>query len=396
MALSIQTNVSSLMAQENMRVNGDFQSRTIQRLTSGFRINSAADDAAGLAVANKFRSDIAELSQGVRNANDGLSQLQVMDGGIANIGKMLDRMKTLATQAATSTFSGDPANLDAEYTNLLTEIGRQASNIGLNATAGGTAAKNIIANYGVYTGGGNSQANAQVTFTFDAAGAAVDTTNLGVNGTSLTGGDLVHVIGTSKDLRSGTLLTGDTASFAFTNIDGSATKTVVVSGGSAGISGSELLKNLNGQLNTLGISASLDSTGKLQFSSSGLTAFTVATDITGTTVASADEAATSAAASATFGTGNAKTALTAIDAATKQLGKVQANMGAAMNQLGYAIQLGQSQISNFSAAESRIRDADVAAEAANLTKAQVLQQASIAAMAQANSAPQAVLSLLRG
>jgi len=71
-------------------------------------------------------------------------------------------------------------------------------------------------------------------------------------------------------------------------------------------------------------------------------------------------------------------------------------MGAAMNQLGYAIQLGQSQISNFSAAESRIRDADVAAEAANLTKAQVLQQASIAAMAQANSAPQAVLSLLRG
>ena len=100
MSFSIQTNVNSLIAQENLRVNSNFQSQTIQRLTSGYRINSSGDDAAGLAIANKFRSDTAELTQGVRNANDGVSQLQIMDGGMNNIGKMLDRLKTLATQSA--------------------------------------------------------------------------------------------------------------------------------------------------------------------------------------------------------------------------------------------------------------------------------------------------------
>src|SRR6202048_4137717 len=103
--LSVQTNVNSLIAQENLRVTSMFQSRTIQRLTSGYRINSSADDAAGLAVANRFRSDTAELSQGVRNANDGVSQLQIVDGGLANISMMLDRMKTLATQSASSGFT---------------------------------------------------------------------------------------------------------------------------------------------------------------------------------------------------------------------------------------------------------------------------------------------------
>src|SRR5689334_15610438 len=131
MPLSIQTNVNALIAQENLRVNSNFQSRTIQRLTSGYRINSSADDAAGLAVANKFRSDTAELTQGVRNANDGISQLQIMDGGMNNIGKMLDRLKTLATQSASSTFTGDRGALNSEYQTLVSEIDRQAQGVGL-------------------------------------------------------------------------------------------------------------------------------------------------------------------------------------------------------------------------------------------------------------------------
>jgi len=131
MAISIQTNVNSVVAQENLRVTNDFQSKTIERLTSGYRINSSGDDAAGLAVANKFRSDIAELTQGVRNANDGLSQLQIVDSGLNNISKILDRLKTLATQSASTTFTGDRSILDNEYTSLLTEIDRQAANIGL-------------------------------------------------------------------------------------------------------------------------------------------------------------------------------------------------------------------------------------------------------------------------
>src|ERR1035437_2593275 len=100
--ISVQTNLNSLLAQENLRVNNEFQSRTIQRLTSGYRINSSGDDAAGLAVANQFRSSTAELNQGVRNANDGISQLQIIDGGLSNISNMLDRLKTLATQSASA------------------------------------------------------------------------------------------------------------------------------------------------------------------------------------------------------------------------------------------------------------------------------------------------------
>src|SRR5437879_9036601 len=132
MAFSIQTNVNSLIAQENLRVNSNVQGQTIQRLTSGFRINTSGDDAAGLAIANKFRSDTAELTQGVRNANDGISTLQIVDGGINNVSKMLDRLRTLATQSASDTFTGDRSVLNNEFQGLLSEIDRQAQSIGLN------------------------------------------------------------------------------------------------------------------------------------------------------------------------------------------------------------------------------------------------------------------------
>jgi flagellin len=172
---SIQTNVTSLMAQQNLLVNGDFQDRTIQRLTSGFRINSSGDDAAGLAVANQFRSYIAELNQGVRNANDGISTLQIIDGGLNNISKILDRLKTLATQSASDTFTGDRATLDAEFGALLTEIDRQAANIGLDS--GGTYATTIAVYIG---GGGATQANSQVSI--DLTTAEVDSVALAIDG----------------------------------------------------------------------------------------------------------------------------------------------------------------------------------------------------------------------
>ena len=108
--LSIQTNVNSLVAQQNLSVNSAFQSKTIQQLTSGYRINSSGDDAAGLAVANKYRSSVAELTQGVANGNDGVAQLQIMDGGMSNISMVLDRLKTLATQSASGAFTGNRAS----------------------------------------------------------------------------------------------------------------------------------------------------------------------------------------------------------------------------------------------------------------------------------------------
>src|ERR1700680_2303870 len=115
MSISIQTNVTSLIAQENLSINQNFESKTIQRLTSVYRINSSGDDAAGLAVANQYRSDIAELTQGVLNANNGVSNLQIIDGGLGNISQMLDRMKTLATESASGTFTGNRGTLNTEY-----------------------------------------------------------------------------------------------------------------------------------------------------------------------------------------------------------------------------------------------------------------------------------------
>ncbi len=180
MPLSIQTNVASLVAQENLRVNSEFQSRTIQRLTSGYRINSSADDAAGLAVANKFRSDVAELTQGVRNANDGVSQLQIIDGGLNNISKILDRMKTLATQSASTTFTGDRTTLNNEFQSLVGEINQQAANIGL--VSGGQFNTAIQ----VYIGGGGSvQSNSIVTVDLSGTANRADSTALGVSGSSL-------------------------------------------------------------------------------------------------------------------------------------------------------------------------------------------------------------------
>src|SRR4051794_10598552 len=151
--LSIQTNVNSMVAQENLRVNSNFQGQTITRLTSGYRINSSADDAAGLAVANKYRSDVTELMQGVRNANDGLSTLQIIDGGLNNISKMLDRLKTLATQSASGTFTGNRSTLDAEYQSILGEVNRQAANVGLGNGDTRAAANNRTIS--VYIGGGS-------------------------------------------------------------------------------------------------------------------------------------------------------------------------------------------------------------------------------------------------
>ena len=184
MSISIQTNVNSIIAQENLRVTNEFQSKTIQRLTSGYRINYSGDDAAGLAVANKFRSDPAELTQGVRNANDAISNLQLIDGGLNNISKLMDRLKTLASQSASGTFKGNRTTLDNEYRALLKEIDRQASNVGL---VNGGSNNNVL---NVYIGGGSSQANAQVNVDLSGASNQMDSAGLGIGSTAVSG--LLH------------------------------------------------------------------------------------------------------------------------------------------------------------------------------------------------------------
>ena len=213
MSFSIQTNISSLIAQENLRVNSDFQSRTIQRLTSGFRINQSGDDAAGLAIANKFRSDVAELTQGVRNANDGISTLQIVDGGMNNISKMLDRLKTLATQSASGTFTGDRAVLNNEFKTLLSEIDRQSQAIGMDDN--GSLAKSLS----VFIGGGRAHGSHEIStdngsVTVDLRSSAVDTKSLGLKGMQAVAGSVN--VGSGSDTSVANIL-ADTANTTATS-----------------------------------------------------------------------------------------------------------------------------------------------------------------------------------
>lgn len=185
MSFRINTNIASLQSQEYLRNTSESQSKTIGRVTSGLRILSSGDDAAGLSIANSFRSDQAVLQQGIRNANDGLSTLQTIDGGINNISKLLDRARTLATQSASGTFIGSRAVLNSEFGSVINEIDRQAQAIGLNA--GGEFAKALS----VFIGGGKSSGGITAiqngASQVDLSNSTVDAKSLGLKGAQAQG-----------------------------------------------------------------------------------------------------------------------------------------------------------------------------------------------------------------
>lgn len=185
MAFTINTNIASLQSQEYLRISSELQQKTINRVTSGLRIISSGDDAAGLAIANGFRSDRAVLTQGVRNANDGLSTLQTIDGGLNNISQLLDRARSLAAQSASGTFTGDRTLLNSEFQSVVDEIDRQAQAIGLDAT--GLFATKLS----VFIGGGRGPSAADQiengSVAVDLSTSTVDARSLGLKGLQVTG-----------------------------------------------------------------------------------------------------------------------------------------------------------------------------------------------------------------
>jgi flagellin len=265
-SFSVVSNIASANAQANLNTTNLGLQKALTRLSSGFRINYAGDDAAGLAVANAYRNDIAIINQGMRNANDGLSGLQIKDGALSNISTLLDRLATLATQAASGeTSAASRTTLDNEFQDVLAEIDREATVAGLST--GGA--------FSVFVS--NSGANGKIAGTIGATNVA---------GLALTG----HV------------LTSQTA---------------------------------------------------------------------------------------------AESAVAAVASAVTLLGASQATIGTLQNRLQFAISLAQSQVVNNKAAESRIRDANIAEESANMTRFNILSQSGIAALSQANQQSATVLALLR-
>jgi flagellin len=261
-SFSVVTNISALNAQANLYTTSVGLRNALTRVSSGYRINSSGDDAAGLAVANRYRSEVAVLTQGVRNANDGLSKLQIGDGALDNISKLLDRLATLATQAASgSTDAEARATLNAEFQDVVAEISREADVAGFSG---------VPVDFSVYLAFNQ---------TIGGTVSPVDASSLGITGQDLTA--------------------------------------------------------------------------------------------------------------------DANAAVAAVQSAITVLGRSQAQVGTLQNRLSYAISLAQSQIVNNKAAESRIRDANIAEESANLTRYSILNQAGLAALAQAQQQSAAVLALLQ-
>jgi len=186
MSFTINTNVASLEAQSYLGQTSAFQQQTIAEVTSGLRIVNSGNDAAGLAVANGYASDEAVLTQGIANANNGIGQLQTVDGGENNISQLLNRASTLATQSASGTFTGSRTTLNNEFQSVLTEINREAQAIGLNQ--GGALATNLS----LYVGGGAGATTASAALDgqeqLNLSTATVDAKSLGLVGVQVVGG----------------------------------------------------------------------------------------------------------------------------------------------------------------------------------------------------------------
>ncbi|ALU89145.1 MULTISPECIES: flagellin N-terminal helical domain-containing protein [Herbaspirillum] len=362
MAAVINTNIPSLNTQRNLNASQSSLNTSIQRLSSGLRVNSAKDDAAGLAIADRMNSQIKGLAVAQRNANDGISMAQTAEGALSTVGDNLQRMRELAVQAANGTNSAqDRKTLNDEYTQLSQEVFRVLNGTSFNgqnlftgtgqgASAGtGSDAANVSASLTLsFQVGANVQDNKlndQITITLD---------DLSNNSTIAT------VIGTSAK---GLIGLGDT--------------TGVSSAQATYTSAKAALDNLFATGSSMSSSALASSAVTLQ--------------------AAVDSAKLSLdkAVAAPSAQSDAQKAIQNLDKAISMISSKRAEFGAVQNRFSAVISNLQVSSENITASRSRIMDTDYAQETANLTRAQILQQAGTAMLSQANSAPQQVLSLLK-
>jgi flagellin len=405
MASVINTNIASLNAQRNLGMSQSSLNTSLQRLSSGLRINSAKDDAAGLSIATRMDSQVRGMNVGMRNANDAISFSQTAEGGLSKMTDALQRMRELAVQSANATNNaGDRTNIAAEFKQLQSEIGRLAGNTtavapttavagvkeAFTATLAGTEAggDTVITFDGVSTAAltaaddGTDAATAFETaynaadpattnYTVTRTGDALTFTQKVASTNTTTATDFTYTGGTEFTATISASTAGVTAVAA---ADGIPVSEGTQFNGTNTLAGGTLTfqvgANATDRISITGVDFSAQGTSKLQ-----------------DTIKAAVSVDTS---------DNALAALTKIDDALSEVNTARATYGAVQNRFESVI--GNLQISseNVTAAKSRIMDADFAAETAALTRGQILQQAGTAMLAQANSLPNNVLSLLRG
>jgi len=283
MVMSINTNVNSLNAQRNTLNTQNSLATSMQRLSSGLRVNSARDDAAGLAIADRMNTQVRGMNVAIRNANDGMSLAQTAEGGLAAMGDMMQRMRELAVQAINSTnTTGDIVTLNQEFSQLRDEVNRTISAVQFNGTSLFTATANFDFQVG---------ANSGQTITIAGTALNINASTGGMSGVTQAGGGATGLVTATNSANAGVL--------------------------------------------------------------------------------------------------------TALDTALATLNATRATLGAVQSRFENTINFLRTAVENQSAARGRIMDADFAAETANLSRAQILQQAGTAMIAQANQLPQGVLALLR-
>ncbi len=384
MAQTINTNVASLNAQRNLNRSQGLLNQSLERLSTGLRINSAKDDAAGLAISERFTTQIRGLNQASRNASDGISLAQTAESALGELTNNLQRIRELAVQSVNATNSAsDRAALNAEVTERIAEVDRIAKQTSFNGV------KVLDGSFGtaVFQVGANVGETISVSLTTDVTAAAIGTVNTITGAAAALGADADPVTG---------LLTLTFADAAAATIG-----TVEVAGGS---SVQQAADAINGA-NITGVSAFVNDTGAIQILSAeaGVTIAEAdtggggnATGLAGVaTVAETAATATTLAGLGVDTVAGANFAIARVDSALSDVNGLRGNLGAIQNRFESTIINLQTVSENLAASRGRIQDADFAAETAALTKAQILQQAGVSVLSQANAQPQLALSLLQ-
>ncbi|HEL2960371.1 TPA: flagellin [Stenotrophomonas maltophilia] len=406
MAQVINTNTMSLNAQRNLSTSGSSLATTIQRLSSGSRINSAKDDAAGLAISERFGTQIRGIDVAIRNANDGISLAQTAEGSLSEIGNNLQRIRELSVQSANATnSSSDRKALQAEVTQLVSEIDRVAKQSDFNGTKllDGSFSSQLF-----QVGANSGQAIAidkivdaktdslgKATFGSDgslAIGAAQDVTTGKISGLKIGGldlGDITFDQGTGADAAAIRVGTVDNAVKAITTaINSKLGETGVLASqavdpAGAPVAGTVTLTTVKSDLDAAGLAKTV-----VSGNGANITAVQIGADATKDTVSTLS--------SLDIGTvAGAQRAMSVVDKALESINSSRADLGAIQNRFTSVVANLQTSTENLSASRSRIKDTDFAKETAELTRTQILQQAGTAMLAQANQVPQGVLSLLR-
>jgi flagellin len=439
MAISLLNNISALEAQNQLNITQNNLQKTLFQLSSGSRINSGADDAAGLAIANGLEANITALTQSSQNANSGVGALQVADGALAQVTTLLNRAVTLATESATGTVgTSQRGALQAEYSQIQSEIDSIGSTTSFNGSAvfnaspasiflsDGQNSTTIAANQINLASSSLLQAAGQsATISASGAIAANDTvtvgntvykfvaaSNAGTAATStLSAGDATGataqagatagavdvLIDSNTNDNVQTQLTNTLANLAAAVNGGAGSGTVYQAGGNANPDATAVASGLSVTLSAtpVGLGLGVSGTGSdasgdviLSTTSAGLALLgqnTAATGLLSTGAAGTDLSTAT----------DAQAALTAINSAIATVASDRGNIGAVINRLQAASNVESVQVQNLTSAEDQITAANIPQQVTNLSEFSILNQSGISALAQANSAQQSILKLLQ-